>query len=471
MVRSTLVAVSRHAAMVCAGVIFAIAVTGPALAEVSQIVIKDAGPMGTFDGRQYTWVTAAMEGTVDRDDGTTGRYRVPVSIMYPDRDPNGFGFLDVVNSADFHVYLDDAAPMGKRKIYYVGDVSFSDYLRREGFVYMSVQWARMVTEELGSDYGVIEDGRDGYEIVKDAARFLRSPGALEGDLASRPQAVDHVIAFGYSQTGSLLLEMVRTGQNRSQEGALIFDGVLAGGHAGWCVVLNNDATPRPGPGPTIPLFYVGDYCDGPLPQDGKFIAIETETDLDADQSYRIRHDSPAFRQYELAGVSHIPPDLNPLEMTGAKRQNPVSFRPVYKATLRNLVEWIETGKEPPASRYIEGHIDGEGEFHFATDADGNVKGGVRLPHLPTALPNGEQAGAPLGIYRGVDPDYEGHVNYYAWIGGSFEPFSAEERAKRYPSRDVYVELVKRSAAALVAERFILPEDYDAYVRSAELLRW
>jgi Alpha/beta hydrolase domain len=236
-------------------------------------------------------------------------------------------------------------------------------------------------------------------------------------------------------------------------------------------VLNNDATPRPGPGPTIPLFYVGDYCDGPLPQDGKFIAIETETDLDADQSYRIRHDSPTFRQYELAGVAHIPPDINALELTGAKRQNPVSFRPVYKAMLRNLVDWIETGKEPPDSRYIEGRIDSEGEFHFTTDVDGNVKGGVRLPHMPAALPNGEQAGAPLGIYRGTDPDYKDHPNYYAWIGGSFEPFSAEELAKRYPSREVYPELVRKAAAALLAERLILQEDYDAYIRSAEVQRW
>jgi hypothetical protein len=457
--------------MLCAGAIFAVAATGPALAEVGRIVVQESGPMGTFGERQYTWVTAAMEGTVDRDDGTTGHYRVPVSIMYPDRDPNGFGLVDVVNSADFHIHLDDTAPMGKRKIYYLGDVIFSDYLRREGFVYISVQWARMVTEELGSDYGVIEDGHAGYEIVKDAAGFLRAPDGLEGDLASRPQAVDHVIAFGYSQTGSLLLEMVRSGQNRGQEGALIFDGVLAGGHDGWCVVLNNDATPRQGPGPTIPLFYRGDYCDGPLPQDGKFIAIETETDLDADQSYRIRHDSPSFRQYELAGVAHIPPDINGLELTGAKRQNPVSFRPVYKAMLRNLVEWIEAGREPPDSRYIEGRIDSEGEFHFATDADGNVKGGVRLPHMPAALPNGEQVGAPLGVYRGTDPDYKGHVNYYAWIGGSFEPFSAEELKARYPSREVYAELVGKAAAALLAERFILQEDHDAYIQSAELQRW
>jgi hypothetical protein len=130
--RSALVDRSKRAAMVCAGVILAVAATAPALAEVSRVVVKDAGPMGTFGGRQYTWVTAAMEGTVARDDGTTGHYRVPVSLMYPDRDPNGFGFVDVVNSADYHIYLDDAAPMDKRKIYYGGDVIFSDYLRREG---------------------------------------------------------------------------------------------------------------------------------------------------------------------------------------------------------------------------------------------------------------------------------------------------------------------------------------------------
>ena len=53
---------------------------------------------------------------------TTGHYRVPVSLMYPERDPNGFGFVDVVNSADFSNYLDETAPFGKRKIYYTGDV-------------------------------------------------------------------------------------------------------------------------------------------------------------------------------------------------------------------------------------------------------------------------------------------------------------------------------------------------------------
>jgi hypothetical protein len=91
--------------------------------------------------------------------------------------------------------------------------------------------------------------------------------------------------------------------------------------------------------------------------------------------------------------------------------------------------------------------------------------------MPTILPDGEQAGAPLGVYRGLDPDYEDSPNYYAWIGGSFEPFSAEELKARYPSRDVYVDLVEKAAASLLANRFILQEDYDAYIQSAELQRW
>jgi hypothetical protein len=87
--------------------------------------------------------------------------------------------------------------------------------------------------------------------------------------------------------------------------------------------------------------------------------------------------------------------------------------------------------------------------------------------MPTVLPNGERVGAPLGVYRGTDPDYKGHVNYYAWIGGSFEPFSAEELKARYPGHDAYVDLVEKAAAALLADRFILEEDYEAYVAEAK----
>jgi hypothetical protein len=453
----------------------ALAPIGMAGADVTRVVVKSSGPMGVFKGRQYLWVTAMMEGTVAREGGERGQYRVPVVLMYPDRQPNGFGFVDVVNSASFIVYKEGEAPGGKRSVYYAGDIIFSDYLRREGFTYMAVQWARMVTYEIGADYGVIEDGRDGYEIVKDAARFLRHPGPLEGAVPFRPEAVGRVIGFGQSQTARLLREMVRSGQNHEKGGALIFDGLLAGVGAGNCWILDNDETPRPAPGPTNPTFSKSVPCGEPLPEDGKYIAIEAESDVGGGtdaiplKGYLTRHQTPSYRQYELAGVAHIPPDIIDMRLSGATRQNPVSFRPVYKAMLRNLVEWIVSGTAPPDSRYLEGEVDREGWFHFATDADGNVTGGLRLPHMPTVLRDGARAGAPLGVYRGLDPDHLNPFDLFAWLGGTFAPFSAGELAARYPSPETYVQLVRNAAAALLADRFILQEDYDAYLQAAQ--RW
>jgi Alpha/beta hydrolase domain len=432
--------------------------------------------MGVFEDREYLWTTATMEGTVDRGGGQTGRYRVPVVLMYPDRNPNGFGFVDVVNSAEFFAYKEGEAPAGKRSIYYVGDMIFSDYLRREGFTYMSVQWSRMVTHVLGADYGVIENGRDGYEIVKDVTRFLRDPSKFEGAVPFRPQAVGRVIGFGQSQTAALLRQLVRTGQNREKGGALIFDGILAGVGAGMCSVLSNDETPGSEPGPTNPPFHERVPCGASLPEDGKYIAIEAESDIGTQSSiglfggYLARHQTPSFRQYELAGVAHIPPDMLDMRLFGATRQNPASFRPVFKAMLSNLVEWIVSGKAPPESRYLEGTVAPEGWFRFATDADGNVKGGLRLPHMPTVLRGGERAGAPLGVYAGLDPHFLKPFNLFAWIGGTFQPFSAQELAARYPSHDDYVQLVSNAAAALLAERFILQEDHDAYLEAAKRRR-
>ena len=394
--------------------------------------------------------------------GTTG---LPVSIMYPDRDANGFGLVDIVNSADFQIYADQDAPFGRRKIYYGGDIIFSDYLRREGYVYMSVQWARMVMEELGSAYGIIENGIDAYEIIKDAARFLRRPDRIEGDLPFRQNAVDRVIGFGLSQTASLTLEFVRSGHNREENGALVFDGVLAGFHVG-CMVIDNDDAVRPG-FYLIPSYYEYVFCDDPLPEDGKFISLLSESDVDAFRSYLTRHETANFRQYELAGIAHLPPDIIALKVMGATRQNPISYKPAYKAMLRNLVEWIASDTAPPEPRYIEGRVDENGDFHIATDADGNAKGGVRLPHMPMVLPNGDHVGAPLGVYTGLDLDYLDPMNVYPWAGGTFTPFSQQELAARYPSREVYVVRVEKAAAALLAGRFLLPEDYEAYVRAAK----
>jgi hypothetical protein len=419
--------------------------------------------------RQYLWITAMMEGKVKREGGETEQYRVPVVLMYPDRHPNGLGFVDVVNVSAFHNYKEGEAPGGKRSVFYVGDLIFSDYLRREGFTYMAVQWARIVTDALGADYGMIEDGRDGYEIVKDAARFLRQPDALEGAVPFQPPAVGHVIGFAQSSAAFLLREVVRSGQNRDADSSLIFDGILAGIGGGMCSPLNNDEMPRPEPGPTNPRFYEFVPCGGLFPRMASTSRSRHSRTLTFSGLTRPATRPPAIGSTSLAGVAHIPSDMLDLRLMGAPRQNPVSFRPVYKAMLRNLVEWIISGIAPPEPRHIAGDVDSAGQFHFATDADGNVMGGVRLPHMPTVLPSGERAGAPLGVYGGLDPAYLKPRNLWALLGGTFSPFSAQDLATRYPSQEAYMQLVRNAAEALLADRFILQEDYDAYLQAAK--RW
>jgi hypothetical protein len=58
---------------------FVLAPIGMALAEVTRVVVKSSGPIGVFGGREYIWVTATMEGTVDRGGRDTGPYRFRLS--------------------------------------------------------------------------------------------------------------------------------------------------------------------------------------------------------------------------------------------------------------------------------------------------------------------------------------------------------------------------------------------------------
>ena len=126
--------VIRYRMLLALTLCVALAPSGLAFADVSRVVVKASGPMGLFKGREYLWVTAMLEGRVDRGGGRWGHYRVPVVLMYPGRQPNGFGFVDIVNSAAFFVYKEGEAPGGKRSVYYLGDLIFSDYLRRESYI-------------------------------------------------------------------------------------------------------------------------------------------------------------------------------------------------------------------------------------------------------------------------------------------------------------------------------------------------
>ena len=124
-----------------------------------------------------------------------------------------------------------------------------------------------------------------------------------------------------------------------------------------------------------------------------------------------------------------------------------------------LVDWVD----PPA------RIDNfYGALVCAVDADGNEVAGLPLP--PIAV--------PLGTYTGWNV-YRAQPGELADRDGSLIPFARtkEERdaagdprpslAERYGTREAYVAKIEAAAAALVAERLLLPADAAAYVKAAE----
>ena len=211
----------------------------------------------------------------------------------------------------------------------------------------------------------------GLLALRDAAAALRA-GDGRSPLAF---GFDRVHAFGASQTGRLLRHFLALGLNTDEDGARVFDGVLAhiaGGQRGDF----NHRFAQPGnigvrgPGQTFP-FAAAPTTD-PLTGDtaGLFDAeaalpkvFFTNTSWEywrGDAALIHTHPQGGDleptaneRRYAFAGTHHIngvmpPAVVNP--RTGAAGRhilNVVDFSPLLRAALVNLHAWAANGDEPP----------------------------------------------------------------------------------------------------------------------------
>ena len=448
---------------------------GLASAMVSSVTIDSSEPFEKVDG--YTYVEATMRGTVERDDGTVGEYAVPLVLIYPEDAGNGVGVVDWPNSVYYSVTGHQDLDESETKQY--ARLVTDGYLFESGYTYASVQWSKEVTELFadvppGEGFnhlvrGSIERGTDSWEILRDAARFMRDPSAFEG--SDGPLPVDTVLSFGFSQTSGLQMAFLAGGEN-TVDGELAYDGHLSAVGGYLCVTPTDDE-------PFSALLLRCD--DDALGHDGQPAADDSRVMMVASQSdvehplflaALTRHpDEDNWRQYELAGVPHLPTVVFP---GLADNQNPADFRPVFRAAFHNLTLWTTEGIEPPPSQFIAGEVITEGELEGLLithlDEDGNALGGLRLPHMEQEV-DGQVAGAPLGTYTGmnmdVDEEAEPPINVFAAGGGTFTPFSDEELRERYPDHETYVSRVTRAADHLLAGGYILDQDRDAYVLEAE----
>ena len=456
---------AQRSLLMASGVFAALAVV-PMTAEaaIGSVTVNASRPYEHED--DYTYAEITVRGTVARPDGSVGQYTVPAVLIYPRPGcGNKVGVVDWLNSAFYHFL----PPTDEFQTQQFTLLSTDGYLFEKGYTYLSIQWDKAVTEIFGPTvppdgqphnhlvYGSIERSADAWEILLDAARLLKDPSAYPGPHG--PARVETVLSSGYSQGGALQLELLAEGLDPTR----VYDGHLLQmiGLACW---KREDVAPH---------FGFLAHC-GALPTNGnhaRVMVLTSETDMVAfhptvlgfgKSAYFTRNPTnPKWRQYEMAGIAHLPEPILPV---GAPDQNTADARPLFRAAFRSLTRWVADHVTPPAARHFEGSVDPTTDaFVPVTDADGHMKGGVRLPHVESKV-DGKVAGAPLGRHTPLNPLGQ---NPFVLLGGTFTCATEAEILARYGTHHQYVKRVKRAAEHLADRKYILQEDRKALVFAAE----
>lgn len=218
----------------------------------------------------------------------------------------------------------------------------------------------------------------GMAVVRDFVSFLRYARSEAGNPCAG--AFDRVLAFGRSQSGSFLRQMIYRGLTRDVNDRPVFDGILclvAGG--GRTEVNQRFGQPGAGPkhtlGRTFPFAGgiqtdpVTGVTDGLLRTPGarapKIFFINTSSEYWRGDAALIHiapdgsHDlaeSESVRIYHYAGTQHSPGRLPHDGDTASGRSdrplnNAIDYRPLLRAALVRLDRWVSGMQPPPPSRH------------------------------------------------------------------------------------------------------------------------
>jgi hypothetical protein len=316
---------------------------------------------------------------------------------------------------------------------------------------------------IGTDrarYGALHHPGDrfSYDIYAQASAVSRdgSGTILEG------LAVARLLAMGESQSAFRLTTYV----NEIDPVTPVHDGFLVHARGGNAAPLDDKG------GPTA--VRRGDpvlFCDDvrvPV------LCVESETDL-MNLSYleARQDDGRAFVLWEIAGAAHgdmytfvagpIDSGRLPIDelarawvpastVYGMELLLPVNAGPqhyVMNAAVAHLERWVREGVRPAAAPRLETR-----NGIFVTDEHGNVKGGIRTPHVDV----------PTSVLSGLGNS--GHP--IAFLCGSTTPFDVDTLASLYASRDDYIERFTAATGAAVANGFVLSDDASEMVDIAAI---
>lgn len=360
----------------------------------------------------------------------------------------------------------------------------------------------------------------GLAAIRDVISFLRYENAGTTLLGDQYRHMKRALAFGTSQSGRFLRQYLYDGFNTDEKGRKVFDGVWANvAGAGRGSFNIRGAQPSRDGHPTFNHFYPSDlfpYTDTPTTDsetgltDGLLAKVKDVPKVfytNGSYEYWGRNAAlihvtpdgkrdaelaPNTRIYYVAGSQHGPGRLPPPKTGSVNFANMNDYRPLYRALLSAMQQWVKDGIAPPESRYPR--IDRKELVAYETlndtgspkqpmrawrvdygseppvlgkqfplmvpaiGADGNELGGVKMPEVAV----------PLARYRGwnfvSDPNApKGYVNDMV---GSTLPFSPSDVKKRYETREKYQAQVREAASTMVKQRFLLEGDLEALVNRA-----
>jgi hypothetical protein len=358
-----------------------------------------------------------------------------------------------------------------------------------------VDWGLFKDEILRSGYAYVGVGVQAVGINNKAAgnRFGPYPGLKEFDPV-RYESLNHPGDAGapeiFSQVGHAVradpkllgglpvAREIATGQSQSavalanyvtnvHKDALVYDGFFL--HSGFGDATNTTRTP----------------------------VLRFNSELEASAVWpamRATHpDTDTFRYWETAGTGHTPVtslkgagDTLTREglQNGLKCDYPTPDVPTVEyaghAALDALDRWLRTGTPPPSKPLME--LNGPpppppaagGRMSLsvdpntiARDADGNAKGGIRLPHIEAALGRHLATNSPAS-----DPNCLLTPGYDAFDGQAAgttpgDTWNEPPLAQRYATHQDYVDKVKAAAERARAAGVLLAPDAEKLVADAE----
>jgi hypothetical protein len=362
---------------------------------------------------------------------STAPYETRVVVNRP-INPSKFNGTVVVEWLNVSGGLDDAPDW----------VLSHNELIRDGFAWVGVSAQAVGIDALISSdparYGSLSDPGDSYsyDIFSQAGQAIWDNSAqLLGGLT--PQ---HVIAVGESQSADRLTTYI--------------DGVapLVNVYSGYLVHsrIGDPASLSQSPQPTVTVPISVQFRTDII---APVFEFETETDVSGTMLYDRQLNTNQFRLWEVAGASHYdyyglfvgPNDTGNGQgavLNLAGMQNPPSTISglgscavpinsggthwVLNAAVWWLNQWVVNGIAPPIPPLMQVTTTPGNPVVFATDANGNVLGGVRSP----------QVDVPIATLSGVGNS--GGLGGFCSLFGRTIPFSPSQVANLYPTHTQFV---------------------------------